>query len=758
MESASSRHATEAELLFVGPSELKRIRELDCDPTERAAAFADACRLNTLSMIAEAGSGHVGTSFSSMDILAWLHLEVLEEPDRYFSSKGHDAPALYATLAGLGRIDFDLLHRLRRLGGLPGHPDVRTTPQVITNTGSLGMGVSKAKGFVLADRAAGRSGRVFVLTGDGELQEGQFWESLPAAANRGLGEITVIVDHNKLQSDTWVASVSDLGALPERVASCGWAVARCDGHDLGVLSQTLDSLLEDNPERPKLLVADTVKGKGVSFMEPRDLPAAGDSLYPYHSGAPSTDEYDRAAAEILERLEQRLRGAGATPPRTDPVVRRPGAPAAARPQRIVEAYGRALADLAAEEPALVALDADLYLDTGLIPFRERFPDRFYECGIAEQDMVSQAGAMALAGLLPAVHSFGCFLATRPNEQIYNNATEGTRIIYAGSLVGIVPGGPGHSHQSVRDISALGAMPGHGADRARQRARGAARRGVGRPGGPRARLHPARVRAVGPRLRAPARGAAGAGSRRGGHRGRRRHDRHHRPGDALPGAPGRPAARGGGPPGRGRVAALAAPRRRRLAGRGGRRGPGLLRGQPLLEGGQGDAVLAALAAAGASNRVHKLGVESVPECGTNDEVLGAHRLDAAQPAPARGRRVAMNATTAARVRSVVCWDIDGTLLTTARAGVFALEEAAREVLGAVPDFAALPTAGLTDAEVAALAIRTCGGMTAPTRSRRSCGRTSATCRIGCPGARATCSRASSRSWTPSPRARTWRASC
>src|SRR5215208_6467685 len=111
------------------------------------------------------------------------------------------------------------------------------------------------------------------------------------------------------------------------------------------------------------------------------------------------------------------------------------------------------------EPRLVVLDADLVLDCGLIPFRDRFPERFFECGIAEQDMVSQAGAMALAGLLPAVHSFACFLAPRANEQIYNNATEGGKVIYAGSLVGIVPGGPGHSHQSVRDIALFGCVPG-----------------------------------------------------------------------------------------------------------------------------------------------------------------------------------------------------------------------------------------------------------------------------------------------------------
>ena len=98
-------------------------------------------------------------------------------------------------------------------------------------------------------------------------------------------------------------------------------------------------------------------------------------------------------------------------------------------------------------------------DTGLIPFRERFPDRFFECGIAEQDMVSQAGGLALAGMLPVVHSFSCFLSTRPNEQIYNNATERTKIVYVGGLAGVLPGGPGHSHQSVREISALGGIPG-----------------------------------------------------------------------------------------------------------------------------------------------------------------------------------------------------------------------------------------------------------------------------------------------------------
>jgi transketolase len=446
------------QLRYVPLPELERLRALDADPVARAACVADACRLNALYMIERAGSGHPGTTFSSLDIVSWLHLEVLAEGDRYFSSKGHDAPGLYAVFAALGRIDFELIHRLRRLDGLPGHPDVAAMPEVVTSTGSLGMGISKARGFVLANRLLQREGRVFVLTGDGELQEGQFWESLQPTVNRGLHEITVIVDRNEVQSDTWVSEVSDLGDLAAKVAAFGWAVAECDGNDIAALQQTLAGL--EGEQRPKLVIAHTRKGAGVSFMEPDDLPHTDTALYGYHSGAPTPDEYERALEEIRTRLDAGLAALGA-PPVELQVAEQPehvSAGSSVR-QQLVPVYGEALVEAAAKEPRLVALDADLRYDCGLVDFRLRYPDRFFECGIAEQDMVSQAGTMALAGLLPVVHSFACFLSTRPNEQIYNNATEGSKVIYVGSLAGLVPGGPGHSHQSVRDISALGAMPG-----------------------------------------------------------------------------------------------------------------------------------------------------------------------------------------------------------------------------------------------------------------------------------------------------------
>jgi transketolase len=443
--------------LFYAPvEEFRRARRLHLAATQRTALFATLARLNALYMIARAGSGHIGSSFSCLDILGWLHLQEMKPEDVFFSSKGHDVPGLYSLLIGLERLPFEMLHKLRRFPGLPGHPDIGT-PGIVANTGSLGMGVSKAKGMVLANRLQGRDARVFVLTGDGELQEGQFWESLISAASRRLHEITVIVDHNKLQSDTFVAQTSDLGDLPAKLAAFGWAVERCDGHDIEALASALARPADG---RPKAIIADTVKGRGVSFMEHT---AMAGPLYRFHSGAPSPEHYRAATGELTAGANRVFAEAGAAPLAVASLPAPAAAavrPAGAPPQqRLIPAYSEALIAAAERRRDLVALDADLVLDTGLIPFRERFPDRFFECGIAEQDMVSQAGAMALKGLLPVVHSFACFLAARPNEQIYNNASERSKVIYVGSLAGLLPGGPGHSHQSVRDIAALAAMPG-----------------------------------------------------------------------------------------------------------------------------------------------------------------------------------------------------------------------------------------------------------------------------------------------------------
>ncbi len=309
----------------------------------------------------------------------------------YFSSKGHDAPGLYAVWIAMEQLAFDSIHRLRQLDGLPGHPDVGT-PGVVTNTGSLGMGISKAKGMALANRYANKPGRIYVMTGDGELQEGQIWESLISAANMGLYEVCAIVDHNKLQSDTFVERTSSLGDLEAKFRSFGWHVERANGHDFEELSNALWRC-QQIATRPQVIIADTIKGKGVSFMEHTSLDSDV-AQYRFHSGAPNTALYRQAVEELAARLYRQTEALGILKVQLEHAQAPERAPVGT-PQKLVSAYARALEEEVRRVPELVVLDADLVVDTGQMPARERCPERFVECGIAEMDMVSMAGGLAL---------------------------------------------------------------------------------------------------------------------------------------------------------------------------------------------------------------------------------------------------------------------------------------------------------------------------------------------------------------------------
>jgi len=429
------------------------------------------CRANALVAVKRAGSGHLGSSFSAMDVVVHLFYSELntvdvgfDDPGRdvYFSSKGHDVPGLYAVLHAAGVIPPERLLRLRRLGGLDGHPDLGV-PGIEANSGSLGMGISKGRGMAWAKRLLGRGGRVVVMTGDGELQEGQNYEGLQAAAAQALGNLWVVVDRNELQSDKPTEEIVPLGDLEAKLRAFGWHVASCDGHD----HDELDRVFADFGAAgnvPKVLVARTIKGKGVSFMEhPRAL-ADGDGTYRWHAGAPDDDAFERAHEELLARIRRRLPDLEVVSVAAieDRSVGEPESGISTRIQvtdeYVAEAYGRELVELAERRPDLVVLDADLASDCRIRPFELTYPDRFHESGIAEQDMVSAAAGMARQGLLPVVNSFAAFLAARANEQIYNQASERTKVVYALHYAGLIPAGPGKSHQSIRDISLLAALP------------------------------------------------------------------------------------------------------------------------------------------------------------------------------------------------------------------------------------------------------------------------------------------------------------
>ena len=468
------------DLRLVPKSELDRLRAAEVDPDAKLALLADACRLNALVAVKRAGSGHLGSTFSALDLVAHLLFEELDvadrgfhDPDRdvFFSSKGHDVPGLYAVLFALGVVPRERLLRLRRLGGLDGHPDVGV-PGIEASSGSLGMGISKGRGIALAKRRLGRGGRVVVMTGDGELQEGQNWEALQAAAHERLGGLWVVVDRNEVQSDKPTEEIVSLGDLETKLRAFGWDVAAVDGHDHAALREAF-ARFRDTDGAPKALVAKTVKGRGVSFMEHPVALAEGGGTYRWHAGAPGDEPFARALAELEARLAERCAALGLEPPALEPVedegaVRglegEPESGAGARvrspvtDEYVVEAYGETLLELGAERDDLIVLDADLASDCRTRAFELAYPDRFVQCGIAEQDMVSTAAGMARHGLLPVVNSFAAFLASRANEQIYNQASEGSKVLYALHYAGLIPAGPGKSHQSVRDISLLAALP------------------------------------------------------------------------------------------------------------------------------------------------------------------------------------------------------------------------------------------------------------------------------------------------------------
>ena len=455
------------EIRLIPESEFQRVRDAEIDKYDKLSLMADMSRANALATVKRAGSGHLGSSLSCLDIVAYLYFEEMnitpqsvDSPDRdiFFSSKGHDVPGHYAVLNAAGYLSQDLFKNLRRQGGTHGHPDISLTG-IEANSGSLGMGISKAKGMALAKKLNGWDGRVMVMTGDGELQEGQIWESLQTTAHQKLNNVIVIVDFNKIQTDKSVEDIIDLGDLEQKFEIFGWHAERCNGHDFAELEKVFNNFKQIN-DKPKVLIADTIKGRGITFMEGPASLKDGQGLYAWHSGAPADDTYEAGYAELVDGINTRLKSFELASLHTDVIETREKNRVRLKDtaEKVVSAYGEALVELGAKREDMIVLDADLSADCGLRPFEHAYPQRFVENGIAEQDMVSMAGGLALQGFLPIVNSFGVFLASRANEQIYNNATEKTKIIYVCHYAGLIPAGPGKSHQSLRDISLFGALP------------------------------------------------------------------------------------------------------------------------------------------------------------------------------------------------------------------------------------------------------------------------------------------------------------
>ena len=265
------------------------------------AATCTRLRIDILEMITAAGSGHPGGSLSAIDLIASLYANVLKhdakkpadpDRDRFILSKGHGVPALYAVLAEHGYIERAQLPTLRKLGSpLQGHPVVGTVPGIEACTGSLGQGLSIALGAALAARIDQKAFRVFCMMGDGEIQEGQVWEAVMCAGKLGVDNLVGILDFNKAQIDGLVKDVMPIEPVEDKWRAFGWLTRRIDGHDLAQIAEAY-AWAATREGKPKLIVADTIKGKGVSFAE--------NNMKWHHKNKVTDQEVDALLAAIEE--------------------------------------------------------------------------------------------------------------------------------------------------------------------------------------------------------------------------------------------------------------------------------------------------------------------------------------------------------------------------------------------------------------------------------------------------------------------------
>ena len=267
---------------------------------EEVEEFARKCRVEIVKMVHRAQAGHPGGSLSEIDLISALYATRMrvkpdepkwEDRDRFILSKGHASPGMYAVLAEMGFISHADLESYRVLGGVcQGHVDMKWCPGVDFSAGSLGMGLSFGMGCAVAANLENSDRRIFVMLGDGEIQEGSVWEAAMAARHHELGNLKVILDRNRIQNDDFCEVQMRMFDIPAKWKSFGWAVKEIDGHNMKEISEGLD-FLEQTNDGPAILIAHTIKGAGISYME--NNPS-------FHGAAPNDEQFQQAMIELGE--------------------------------------------------------------------------------------------------------------------------------------------------------------------------------------------------------------------------------------------------------------------------------------------------------------------------------------------------------------------------------------------------------------------------------------------------------------------------
>ncbi|RSN03190.1 transketolase [Streptomyces sp. WAC 01325] len=427
--------------------------------TAELTELAQQLRVDSVRASAAAGSGHPTSSMSAADLMAVLlarHLRYdFERPthpgnDRFVLSKGHATPLLYSAYKAVGAVEDGELLTFRRIGSrLEGHPTPRRVPWVETASGSLGQGLPIGVGIALAGKRLDRAGyRVWVLCGDSELAEGSVWEAAEHAAYENLDNLTAIVDVNRLGQRGPTRHGHDLDAYARRFQAFGWHTVEVDGHDVDAVDRAYGEA-RSTTGQPTVILARTLKGKGVADVQDRE------GLH----GKPLPDA-DAAIAELGGPRDLRVRVH--EPPATRALHAVPDGhlelPRWDKGEEVAtrNAYGEALAALGAARSDVVALDGEVSDSTRAEFFAKEFPDRYFECYIAEQQMVAAAVGLATRGRVPYASTFAAFL-TRAHDFVRMASISGVGVNLVGSHAGVAIGQDGPSQMGLEDLAMMRAV-------------------------------------------------------------------------------------------------------------------------------------------------------------------------------------------------------------------------------------------------------------------------------------------------------------
>ncbi len=431
---------------------------------EQLRAIANQLRIHSIAATTRAGSGHPSSSASAADLVAALFFGHMRfDPknpkhpnnDRFILSKGHAAPLLWAVYTELGVLPESELMRLREFGSdVEGHPTPRE-PFIDVATGSLGQGLSVGAGMALSARMDQLDFRTYVLLGDGECAEGSVWEAASFAGIYKLNNLVALVDVNRLGQSQPTAFGWDLDVYEKRFAAFGWRTEVIDGHDVEEILEVLDAA--GLGEQPLAIIAKTVKGKGIPGIEDHEG---------WHGKPLSAEEAEKAIAELrpkakraaecgieIAKPEDKQPPAHEKPKEFPPISYEKGKTVATR-----EAYGNALARIGETDQSIVAMDGDTKNSTYSEKFMKKFPQRFVECFIAEQNLVGVATGFGTRGHTPFASTFAAFF-TRAHDQIRMASHSMANIKLAGSHAGVSIGEDGGSQMALEDLAMMRAVHG-----------------------------------------------------------------------------------------------------------------------------------------------------------------------------------------------------------------------------------------------------------------------------------------------------------